>query len=141
MKKYMVSPSKCLKHLKMHFPQMQAKYPDINLQMLKSATVYELLTLEYLIKYVPLPDNEIRLVRLGNLCLTHKLECLLGKHKCCPLHSTMHDVFGRFYNEHMLRPGYGNALNEIRAPKRLKTCPLLGHVSGLIWSIHSRNRY
>ena len=73
----MVSPSKCLKYIRMHSPQLQSLYLDINPHILESAMKYQLLTLDYLIEFVPIPNilesenNEIGLVAPGDSCFTH----------------------------------------------------------------------
>ena len=80
--------------------------------------------------------GEIGLTGPGDTCMTHCLERICGLYEICHLHSCLHDTFVRFYKKDQKGRGYCYALKY--SSKHMETSLLLGHISGLIWSIKNR---
>ena len=86
-------------------------------------------------------DGEIGLIGPGNGCLTYILERLFGKINFFHLHSAFHDAYGRFFMKYKRGRGYCYVIPENTTTHCLKNSSLLGHISGLIWSIIHSSEY
>ena len=143
----MVDPQLALNYLKENFTDIKSLNPKINDQILKSATVYKLLYFSEFNKIITVDeilntfDGEIGLIGPGNGCFTYTLETLFGKIKCCHLHSAFHDAYGRFFMKYKRGRGYCYVIPKNMTTHCLKNSPLLGHISGLIWSIIYSSEY
>ena len=143
----MVNPQFALKYLKENFMNIKSLNQSINDQILKSAIVYKLLYFSEFNKLITineildLYDGEIGLIGPGNGCLTYILERLFGKIKCFHLHSASHDAYGRFFMKHKRGRGYCYVIPKNMTTHCLKNSPLLGHISGFIWSIIHSSEY
>ena len=143
----MVSPQFALNYLKENFRNVKSLNQSIDDQILKSAIIYKLLYFNEFNKLITineildLYDGEIGLIGPGNGCFTYILERLFGKIKCCHLHSAFHDAYGRFFMKYQRGRGYCYVIPENMTTHCLKNSPLLGHISGFIWSIIYSSEY
>ena len=85
-----------------------------------------------------LNNNEIGLIGPGNGCLTQFLERIFNQSGILHSQSIMHDAFGRFYTHHSLDRGYTYVIPKNKTPRWVKTSPLCGQVSGLIYCLWKR---
>ena len=141
----MVNPQFVLNYLKENFMDIKSLNQSIDDQILKSAIVYKLLYFSEFNKLITVNeildsyDGEIGLIGPGNGCFTYTLERLFGNINFFHLHSAFHDAYGRFFTKYQRGRGYGYVIPKNMTTHCLKNSPLLGHISGLIWSmIHSR---
>ena len=143
----MVNPQFALNYLKENFRNVKSSNQSIDDQILKSAIIYKLLYFSEFNKSISineildLYDGEIGLIGPGNSCFTYILERLFGKIKCCHLHSAFHDAYGRFFTKYQRGRGYCYVIPENMTTHCLKNSPLLGHISGFIWSIINSSKY
>ena len=143
----MTNPQFALNHLKENFMKIKKLNQNIDDQILKSVMIYKLLYFSEFNKVLTLSeildlyDGEIGLIGHGNGCLTKILEKLFGKIKCCHLHSCFQDAYGRFFTKYRRGRGYCYVLPENITPYCPKKSPILGHISGFIWSIFNSHRY
>ena len=86
-------------------------------------------------------NGDISLIDPGDGCLTFTLERLFGKIKFIRLHNAFHYAYGRFYTKYKKGRGYCYVLPENMTTYYSKNSPLLGHLSGLIWSIIHSSEY
>ena len=145
----MVNPNKILKILNDLYEVYKNKYPFIYFpeQIIKSALVYKTLYYIEFGGFISVKDvlkeynGEIGLIGPGDGCFTFILERLFGKIRFFHLHSAFHDAYGRFYTKYKKGRGYCYIIPKRMTTPCLKNSPLLGNISGLIWSIYHRSEY
>ena len=140
-----MNPSKVLEYLNNTFFLVQEKYENINIQILKSAMIYQYIYFCEFQDYITIEKilveqhGEIGLIGPANGCCTSILEKLFGKFKCCHMHSAFHKAYGRFYSKYRRGRGYCYVLK--RTPKWIKKSPIFGHLTGFIWSMFNSNKF
>ena len=138
--------SETLEYVNCFFEETKQKHNSVNDVILKSALVYQyqylyLKTFKTCITIddvLELNNNEIGLIGPGNGCITWLFERTFGQFDILHSHSILHDAYGRFYAHHSLDRGYTYVIPENRTPKCIKTSPLCGQISGLIYCISKR---
>ena len=120
------------------------KYKDFDRNVIKGALAYKYLLAVYLdIKYITidqilvLQDEDIGLIGPGHNCLVSCLEFLYGN-RIYRTHLILHDAYGRIFQSHNVGRGCNYMFH---VPNRLKQCPLIGHIIGLLYSIYYNIRY
>ena len=119
------------------------KYKDYNRNVIKGALAYKYLLAVYLnikditIDQILIVQEDIGLIGPGHNCLVSCLEFLCGN-RICHTHSILHDSYGRIFQSHDVGRGYNYMFY---VPKQLKKCPLIGHITGLLYSIYYNIRY
>ena len=105
-------------------------------KLVRSALVYEYLYAKHCNIKIPLEiiiknhNSDMGLIGPGHGCLTKICERVCNN-KVCRNHSIFHDAYGRFYRDTKCDRGYCYALK--RAPRCLRSSPLCGQISGLIY--------
>ena len=74
--------------------------------------------------------------------LVKVIECLVGDFETVRYHTVVHDILGQLYEEHNIGPGFlyifsalCGKLSSLKITDTVKRIPLLGHVSGLLFSL------
>ena len=131
----MTDPKEVIKYIKF--------YSNENTSVIeKSALAYKYLYLKNfgadldLEDIIKANDYSMGLIGSNNGCLTCLLEWALGSIKCCHTHSVLHDAYGRFYLCHKKDRGYCYYWS--RSTNYMKKSPLLGHLTGLWFSLFNR---
>ena len=142
----MVNPQFTVNYLKENVRNEKSLNKSIDDQILKSAMVYTLYFSEFnktitIDEILDLYDDEKGLLGPVNGCFTHILERVFGKFKCCHLHSAFHDAYGCFFTKYRMGHGYCYVMPENITTHCLKNSPILGHISGFIWSITNSSKY
>ena len=139
---YMISET--IKYVKCFFKETKQLHLDVNDVILKSALVYQYLYIKNFKKCVSIREiletnnGEIGLIGPGNSRLTRFLERIFNRSDILHSHSILHDAFGRFYAHHSLDRGYTYVIPENKTPRWVKTSPLCGQVSRLIYCLWKR---
>ena len=119
------------------------KYKDVNRNVLKGALAYKYLMAVYLdikditIDQILILQEDIGLIGPGHNCLVSCLKFICGN-RVCHTHSILHDTYGRIFLSHNIGRGYNYMFN---VPNAIKKCPLIGHFTGLLYSIYYNIRY
>ena len=139
---YMISET--IKYVNCCFKEIKQQHKDVDDVILKSALVYQYLYLNHydimlsIDDVLKLNNNEIGVIGPGSGCLTHILERIFNRSDILHSHSILHDAFGRFYAHNSLDRGYTYVIPENKTPRWVKTSPLCGQVSGLIYCLWKR---
>ena len=140
----MDEPKKVIKFMNENFYLFEKQYEDIDKNVLKAAIAYKYLLTVYLdIKNVRIEqilienDYDIGLIGPGHSCLTSFCEKICPN-RICHTHSILHDAYDRIFQSHNIGRGYNYMFN---VPDQLKKCPLIGHMTGLLYSIYYNIRY
>lgn len=143
----MVNPQFALNYLKENFKNVKSLNQSIDDQILKSVIIYKLLYFSKFNKLITIDeildlyDGEIGLISPGNGCITYVLERLVGRFRCCHLHSAFHDAYGRFYVKYQKGRGYCYVIPENMTTHYFKKSPLFGHITGFVWSVLNSSNY
>ena len=145
----MAGPNKILEILNDMYKVIKGKYPLIfyHEDIIKSALVYKALYYIEFGKLIHIVDvlkefnGDINLTDPGYSCLTLALERLFGKIKYIHLNKAFHYAYGCFYKKYKKGRGYCYVLPENMTGHYMKNSPLLGYISGLIWSINHSSQY
>ena len=136
--------SETIEYVYYSFNKTKQQHKSVNDGLLKSALVYQYLYLNHydimlsIDDVLELNNNEIGLIGPGNGCLTHILERILNRSDILHSHSILHDAFGTFYAHNSLDRGYTYVIPENKTPRWVKTSPLCGQISGLIYCLWKR---
>lgn len=135
-----------IKYIQNHLKVVERLYPEVDIQILRSALVYQKLYKRHFKKYLYIQDildeynGEIGKIGPGDGCITNNIcEKMFGSINICHMHSAFHDAYGRFYQKYKLDRGYTYALSENTTPSWLKNCALLGHITGIVWCIKNHS--
>ena len=127
-----------------HFLHEECKIrPAYNIRVIKAALVYQCLYLNYIGDMKSLDDilikhSDIGLIGLANGYLTQVLGLCLNKSQVFCTHAILHYAYGRFHVDYQQGLGYCYALKLKYVPRFVRSSPLLGHITGLLFCISHR---
>ena len=140
----MDKPTTIIKFMNDNLYLFENIYDDVDKNVLKAAIAYKYLLHVYLgIRDMTIDqilkenENDIGLIGPGYNCIVSVCEKLCGN-RIYHLHSILHNVYGRLYNQYKVGRGYNYTF---KAPGFIKKSPLCGHITGLLFSIYYNIRY
>ena len=95
----------------------------------------ELLTIDEILE---MNNYDIGLIGPDSGWLTWLLESTLGRFQVFHTHSILHDAFGRFFYNHSLDRGYLYSIPEHKTNNFMKSNPLCGQISGILYCVHRK---